>query len=891
MKKIILLNVLMSCVLLHGNALSEILFQNVSSTAGISRIGESWDVSWGDFNNDKLIDIWVGNHRKKPSLWINNGDGTFYNIEEVAVDKDRRYDMHSAAWADFDNDGDQDLIESSGGGGAPPFNHTRPEPAFANNFYINSENTLLNQAIEWNVGYRVNRGRGLLWIDVNFDGFLDLVLTGLPHIDGEGGTELFIREADRFSPISPDYGFECGSNGLFAIASEITGDNNVDLLCASEDRIYAYDITQFPFQEIATSLPALDDLSEILAEDFDNDGRIDLFILKNTNAMDACFRSDHEIGIQLLNATKDRGVSFTTDGDLFFDFKTPNPYFIPSANIFLGQGGLPAAVPNTQRRSMSLAVADQNVWGLVPADQRIENAMYIGYDTATTNWDILLSGTGKLLGIVESDALITSLAPINFAFRDFNLTPSMFKNTESGFIDITLDSNFLEAISCESGLAADLDNDMDVDIFLSCSTPTGNSENILYENDGNGVFHKVVNTGGLAGSSLGLAKSAAYADYNDDGFLDIYLTNGRGEDPLSEGPDELFQNFGNTNNWLQVELEGISSNRDATGTIVKVSAGGITQTRVQGGGMHRYAQNQKRLHFGLADYEYIDLLSIQWPNGTASKYRNIKSNQIIHIYEKEDRILDGAPDLTNVKEAGVYLWKLPGEQIFKLVAAGTGDKEIFTVKLISSEPLINVTGNHIESNDNLEPGEFGFTFKSIVWGGKDSVVFQTAPDATTMISVEKNGISNPRFLKVGPHALPLSPVGFIRDLSIMQDISNLQLGDIGGLSLGYDNTNSRIGTQWINTNKRLHRVGFSLFSSTRLSNLDTYALETSDIVSTTLNSVNVRSFNFGYVDGFRVEADGNSYVGIIYEQEARLSPYLIYLEEGRLHQLNAYQIQ
>ena len=92
-------------------ALADIRFEEVTQTAGIVHAGTTWGASWGDFNNDGWPDLWVGNHDSKPTLYLNKQDGTFVDVIDQVWSADPRADTHGAAWADFDNDGDQDLVE------------------------------------------------------------------------------------------------------------------------------------------------------------------------------------------------------------------------------------------------------------------------------------------------------------------------------------------------------------------------------------------------------------------------------------------------------------------------------------------------------------------------------------------------------------------------------------------------------------------------------------------------------------------------------------------------------------------------------------------------------------------------------------------------------------
>jgi hypothetical protein len=108
------------------------------------------------------------------------------------------------------------------------------------------------------------------------------------------------------------------------------------------------------------------------------------------------------------------------------------------------------------------------------------------------------------------------------------------------------------------------------------------------------------------------------ADIDGDGFLDILTSSGGSMGrslglPSDNGRYQLFRNVGNGNRWIMIDLEGTASNRDGIGAIVRVTAGGVTQMRVQDGGVHHRSQNHTRLHFGLAQNAQIEKITVQWP--------------------------------------------------------------------------------------------------------------------------------------------------------------------------------------------------------------------------------------------------------------------------------------
>ena len=198
------------------------------------------------------------------------------------------------------------------------------------------------------------------------------------------------------------------------------------------------------------------------------------------------------------------------------------------------------------------------------------------------------------------------------------------------------------AVSAVNVVAGDFNNDMYLDLFVVVSGNTGKEENLLLLNRGDGHFDVIPGAGGAGGARVGVGDSVTTVDYDGDGFLDLLVATGGSMGrslglPSDGGSYRLYHNVGNGNHWLEIDLEGTKSNRDGIGSRVELTAGGVTQVRIQDGGIHNHGQNHSRLHFGLAKNAQADKVKIKWPSGTTQELSNVPSNQIIGIKEPQNK--------------------------------------------------------------------------------------------------------------------------------------------------------------------------------------------------------------------------------------------------------------
>lgn len=169
--------------------------------------------------------------------------------------------------------------------------------------------------------------------------------------------------------------------------------------------------------------------------------------------------------------------------------------------------------------------------------------------------------------------------------------------------------------------------DMDNDGFLDVLT--GGAEH-FFKGNGDGTFTEINNLFPASKEIL----SFAYGDFNADGFQDVYAGYGDGYvDGDPSFPDRLWLNTPNGNHWLNVNLEGVMSNKDAVGARVTITGPWGTQIREVHAGESYGIVNSFILHFGLGANTVIPTLVINWPSGEVDTYTDIAADQLITAIE------------------------------------------------------------------------------------------------------------------------------------------------------------------------------------------------------------------------------------------------------------------
>ncbi len=160
-------------------------------------------------------------------------------------------------------------------------------------------------------------------------------------------------------------------------------------------------------------------------------------------------------------------------------------------------------------------------------------------------------------------------------------------------------------------------------------TLSGFQRNSLFHNLG-GVFKDEAKRHGV--DSIEDGRGIAVADFDNDGRMDMFVTN-------SGKPPYLWRNVQPTlNHWLQIELTGVKSNRDATGARVQVRAGDRSLISFVNGGNGFASQSTRRVHFGLGQATKVDRVEVTWPSGRKQVFDNVATDRILRLKEGDEAL-------------------------------------------------------------------------------------------------------------------------------------------------------------------------------------------------------------------------------------------------------------
>lgn len=496
-------------------------------------------------------------------------------------------------------------------------------------------------------------GSGGLFFDYDGDGWIDIFLVdggsqADPAIGRTARHRLFRnRRNGSFEDVTAKSGIRHSGYGMGACAGDYDNDGRIDLYItnASANALYR-NAGSGSFTDVtaAAGVGSTRWASSCGFLDFDRDGDLDIFVTNyvtmGKNANRVCRGGTPAVRVYChpLNFEGTQNTLYRNNGKGTF-------------TDVVAQAGIATFRGN----GLGVAVADYDDDGLVDvfvANDAVPNFLFhndgkgrftetaLGAGVAVATDGQARAGMGTMFGDYDGDGRV-DLVVTNHETE----MHSLFRNLGGGlFADATVPSGVGPATVPYVGFGVvffDYDNDSDLDLAEVNGHVIDNvaqvrnggryaQKRLLLQNTG-GRFRDVSAQSGPAFAAESVGRTLASGDIDNDGDLDLLVTNNGGRAEL------LRNDGGNRANGLLIRLAGEKSNRDGIGARLRITLGtsGGTRTLVRdvaSGGSYQ-GQNDLRVHVGLGDRTRAERIEIRWPSGLVEQITDVPANQIITVRE------------------------------------------------------------------------------------------------------------------------------------------------------------------------------------------------------------------------------------------------------------------
>ena len=542
-------------------------------------------IAVADVDGDELPDVYFVSQLGGNELWRNLGNGKFENITSSAgVGLNDRICV-SASFADIDNDGLPDLFVTTVRGGNVLFHNL-------------GGGKFKDISHEAGVDY-VGHSSGAVFFDFDNDGLLDLFVCNVgkytTNEKGPGGYYLGI-EKGFFSHLRPELSersllYKNLGHGKFqlmpaavldhvawsgdAAFADVNGDGYPDLYVVNmqgNDHFYINQGGKKFVEKTAEYFPKTPwGAMGIKFFDFNNDGLLDLYITDMHSDM-----TTRQIQLQ----ASSRPGSEKVKSEPFCRIEWTDEYLRGSSNNIFGNA----------------------LWKNLGGGKYQEVSDQTG---AETWWPWGIS-VGDLNADGFADVFVTAGMGYPFTYAANNV---LLNEGGTRFIN----SEFTLGVEPRLGWRAATDY-----FILDCGG--ADKDHPLCQ----GQTQRVMVEGTVS------SRSSVLVDIDGDGDLDL-ITN-----EINDRPQVLISNLSEKKriHFLKIKLTGTKSNRDGLGAVVKLTAGGLTQTQQNDGKSGYLSQSSLPLYFGLGDATKVDRIEVAWPSGVKQVVaRDIMPNSLVSIVE------------------------------------------------------------------------------------------------------------------------------------------------------------------------------------------------------------------------------------------------------------------
>ncbi len=496
---------------------------------------------------------------------------------------------------------------------------------------------------------------GVALLDYDNDGYLDIFFTNgasIPGLTKDGpdfSNRLYHNNHDgTFTDVTDRAGVRGEGYSMGVAAADYDNDGWTDLYVTGVNRNILYhnngdgtftDVTaRAGVGGVSAAGKKLWSVSAAWV-DYDNDGRLDLFV---TNYLDWSPETSRVCGAP--------GKRLSCPPSLYKG--EPNILYHNNGDGTFTDVSAAMGIASQIGKGMGVAIADYDDDGWMD--------IFVANDNERNFLFKNRGGRGFDEVAVESFVAYTDngipVSSMGVDFRDWNNdgrpslfvtalggeTFPLFHNEGNGFFS---DDSYKAGIGFGSfrmsGWGAgieDFDNDGYKDLFSANSHVSENADidpqqhykqaNAIFRNLHQGSFQDVSAQAGADMQVRAAHRGCAFGDLNNDGKIDVVVS-------AIGSPAELLYNTSTSgNHWILIRTVGVKSNRDGIGTRIRLTteSGLVEYNHVTTAGSYA-SSSDPRVHFGLGADTLIKEIELRWPSGAVQVLRNVKADQILRVTE------------------------------------------------------------------------------------------------------------------------------------------------------------------------------------------------------------------------------------------------------------------
>ncbi|WP_232824688.1 CRTAC1 family protein [Algibacillus agarilyticus] len=554
-----------------------------------------WDTATvADLDQDGYPDLLLNDHGFSIRVMWNN-QGKYAAPYDLLMG-----DAHGISVGDFNKDGQQDIILSRGGGSGSNARNAKMVTV--------SKDRQFTTLPDFAVPLEYMRGRTVKFIDLDNDGFLDLVNFAFPSNEKKGKTENYLYKNDGQGNLVLTSTLPAiKGDGQKTLLTDFNHDQQVDLVIYGRGPVTAYQNQGgFKFTDVTDKVfpQPIKDVTSIAEIDYDNDGDLDLFFTRGHEftAGETFYNSEK----QLFGFYSKRGQS-TFDklkgGDIVNINNLQTQW--PNKTLFVGESAYEYAFPGETHSGRDIRMVNSDALGF--PDSTDEKGVYIGY-IGNKEWQLVVNTWSPATGVIQG------IKAAKESKHAESLTNIMLNNDQGVFSDVSGKVGLERQAHSTSVAILDVNNDGFSDLVVRERGDLVNDNHAqVYLNQYGQAFERQASSGVVTTELGAIGLGIEPVDFDLDGRVDLVLGDERGKWHLMQNTSAQALN----NDFIRVDI-GSSKAKQASALGAMVYLTGCNKSQMQRIGATSAAYSfsfNPHVQFGVGQCAETHELKVVWPTG------------------------------------------------------------------------------------------------------------------------------------------------------------------------------------------------------------------------------------------------------------------------------------